>query len=558
MVAVSVFYDVGMRNEPEGRTGFAHLFEHMMFQGSANVPKMEHARLVQAAGGTFNGSTHQDYTNYYEALPAEALERALFLEADRMAAPAITEENLRNQIDVVKEEIRVNVLNRPYGAFPWLQLPQIAFDSFANTHDGYGSFVDLESSTVDDATDFFSRYYAPGNAVLCIGGDLDVAETERLIQRWFGPVAARPVPPDPADRRADAHRGRRRSSRTPSPRAGRRPRLAGARPDRRLRPLPRHRAAGRAAQRGRRLPPGAPAGPRRPDRDRAEQLRRPVRRPVRRPRRDAAHHPGAPPRRRAGGAGCSPRCTRRWRGSPPTASAPTSWPACRPAPRRSCCGRPTPCWAARWASPPPRSSTAVPSWPASCRPAGRGHPRPGAGRRPATWTPTPRGARAARHGRTPMTAVLDLSLVPPLGEPRPQPVPEAQRDDAAQRPPRGRRAAARRAADRAAPAGALRGGDAAAAARSPRPRCCPARSCWDGDARPDRHRRAAAEPRRRAVGVHRPRPAALRHHAAAGGLEPVLGLLAELLTDATYPTTGSRASGTAWPSGSPSPAPSRA
>jgi predicted Zn-dependent peptidase len=194
VVAVSVFYDVGMRNEPEGRTGFAHLFEHLMFQGSANVPKMEHARLVQAAGGTFNGSTHQDYTNYFQALPAEALERALFLEADRMAAPAITEENLRNQIDVVKEEIRVNVLNRPYGAFPWLQLPQVAFDSFANTHDGYGSFVDLESSTVADATDFFSRYYAPGNAVLCIGGDLDVAETEKLVERWFGPVAARLVP----------------------------------------------------------------------------------------------------------------------------------------------------------------------------------------------------------------------------------------------------------------------------------------------------------------------------------------------------------------------------
>ncbi|MGY1711143.1 M16 family metallopeptidase [Geodermatophilus sp. SYSU D00758] len=198
VVAVTVSYDVGMRNEPEGRTGFAHLFEHMMFQGSAHVPKMEHARLVQAAGGTFNGSTHQDYTNYYEALPAEALERALFLEADRMAAPAITPENLRNQIDVVKEEIRVNVLNRPYGAFPWLQLPQIAFDSFANTHDGYGSFVDLESSTVDDALDFFHRYYAPGNAVLCLGGDLDVAETERLVRRWFGPIEGRDVPPTAA------------------------------------------------------------------------------------------------------------------------------------------------------------------------------------------------------------------------------------------------------------------------------------------------------------------------------------------------------------------------
>src|SRR3712207_8410557 len=95
-----------MRNEPQGRTGFAHLFEHLMFQGSANVPKMEHARLVQAAGGTFNGSTHQDYTNYYEALPAEALERALFLEADRMAAPAITEENLRNRSEEHTSELQ--------------------------------------------------------------------------------------------------------------------------------------------------------------------------------------------------------------------------------------------------------------------------------------------------------------------------------------------------------------------------------------------------------------------------------------------------------------------
>jgi zinc protease len=239
VVAVSVFYDVGMRSEPPGRTGFAHLFEHMMFQGSAHVPKMEHARLVQAAGGTFNGSTHQDYTNYFEALPSEALERAIFLEADRMAAPAITEENLRNQIDVVKEEIRVNVLNRPYGAFPWLQLPSIAFESFANTHDGYGSFVDLESSTVEDATDFFSRYYAPSNAVLCIGGDLDVAETEQLVRRWFDPVPARPAPPAPV-------------TGEPSPTSQRRSghRLAGARPGRRPGHLPGHGAADRVAQRG--------------------------------------------------------------------------------------------------------------------------------------------------------------------------------------------------------------------------------------------------------------------------------------------------------------------
>jgi len=197
VVGVSVHYDVGFRSEPEGRTGFAHLFEHLMFQGSESLEKLAHFRHVQSSGGTFNGSTHPDYTDYYQVLPSAALERALFLEADRMRAPKITEENLRNQIDVVKEEIRVNVLNRPYGAFPWLQLPQIAFESFANTHDGYGSFVDLESSTVADATDFFSRYYAPGNAVLCVGGDLDVAETEKLVERWFGGVPARDVPATP-------------------------------------------------------------------------------------------------------------------------------------------------------------------------------------------------------------------------------------------------------------------------------------------------------------------------------------------------------------------------
>jgi hypothetical protein len=269
VVAVTVSYDVGMRNEPQGRTGFAHLFEHLMFQGSANVPKMEHARLVQAAGGTFNGSTHQDYTNYYEALPSEALERALFLEADRMAAPAITEENLRNQIDVVKEEIRVNVLNRPYGAFPWLQLPQIAFESFANTHDGYGSFVDLESSTGRRRRGLLLPLLRAGQRVLCIGGDLDVGETERWCAAGSARSAAREVPPTPppASRRRPTGPLRRRRGRA-GPGARRGPRLAGARPGRRPRHLPRHRAAGRAAQRGRRLPAGAPAGARRPPRRR--------------------------------------------------------------------------------------------------------------------------------------------------------------------------------------------------------------------------------------------------------------------------------------------------
>ncbi|MEU5548742.1 pitrilysin family protein [Micromonospora sp. NPDC047793] len=197
VIGVAVVYDVGIRSEPEGRTGFAHLFEHLMFQGSENLEKLAHFRHVQGAGGTFNGSTHLDYTDYYETLPSNALERALFLEADRMRGPRLTEENLRNQVDVVKEEIRVNVLNRPYGGFPWLTLPPVMFDTFPNAHDGYGSFDDLESATVADAADFFRRYYASGNAVLAVSGDIDTAEAVELIERHFGDVPARPAPARP-------------------------------------------------------------------------------------------------------------------------------------------------------------------------------------------------------------------------------------------------------------------------------------------------------------------------------------------------------------------------
>ena len=197
VVAVAVYYDVGIRSEPAGRTGFAHLFEHLMFQGSASLSKMEHVKYVQSSGGTLNGSTRLDYTNYYEALPSHALERALFLEADRMRSPAVTEENLANQIAVVKEEIRVNVLNQPYGGFPWLSLPPVLFETFPNAHNGYGGFEDLESATVGDASDFFDRYYAPGNAVLAIGGDLDVDGTMALVHKHFGDVPRRAVPPRP-------------------------------------------------------------------------------------------------------------------------------------------------------------------------------------------------------------------------------------------------------------------------------------------------------------------------------------------------------------------------
>ncbi|MEV0087216.1 M16 family metallopeptidase [Saccharopolyspora sp. NPDC003752] len=198
VVGVSVHYDVGFRSEPEGRTGFAHLFEHLMFQGSESLEKLAHFRHVQGSGGTFNGSTHQDYTDYYQVLPSAALERALFLEADRMRAPKITEENLRNQVDVVKEEIRLNVLNRPYGGFPWILLPPVLYSTFANAHNGYGDFTDLEQATVDDCAAFFDTYYAPGNAVLTVSGDLDVERTIDLINKHFGDVPARDVAPRPS------------------------------------------------------------------------------------------------------------------------------------------------------------------------------------------------------------------------------------------------------------------------------------------------------------------------------------------------------------------------
>ncbi|MDI2030047.1 pitrilysin family protein [Saccharopolyspora sp. TS4A08] len=198
VVGVSVHYDVGFRSEPEGRTGFAHLFEHLMFQGSESLEKLAHFRHVQGSGGTFNGSTHQDYTDYFQVLPSAALERALFLEADRMRAPKLTEENLANQVDVVKEEIRLNVLNRPYGGFPWILLPPVLYSTFANAHNGYGDFTDLEQATVDDCAAFFDTFYSPGNAVLTVAGDLDVDRTIKLIEKHFGDVPARGVPQRPS------------------------------------------------------------------------------------------------------------------------------------------------------------------------------------------------------------------------------------------------------------------------------------------------------------------------------------------------------------------------
>ncbi|MFO7193386.1 MAG: pitrilysin family protein [Thermocrispum agreste] len=198
VVAVSVHYDVGFRSEPEGRTGFAHLFEHLMFQGSESLEKLAHFRHVQGSGGIFNGSTHPDYTDYYEVLPSAALERALFLEADRMRAPKLTAENLANQIDVVKEEIRLNVLNRPYGGFPWIWLPPVLYETFPNAHNGYGDFVDLEQATLDDCAEFFDTYYAPSNAVLTVAGDFEASHAKDLVVKHFGDVPARPRPERPS------------------------------------------------------------------------------------------------------------------------------------------------------------------------------------------------------------------------------------------------------------------------------------------------------------------------------------------------------------------------
>ena len=198
VVGVAVHVDVGFRSEPEGRTGFAHLFEHLMFQGSESLEKLAHFRHVQGSGGVFNGSTHQDYTDYFEVLPAAALERALFLEADRLRAPKLTEENLRNQVDVVKEEIRLNVLNRPYGGFPWILLPPVLYDTFPNAHNGYGDFSELEQASLYDAAAFFDTYYAPGNAQVTVAGALDVDEALALVEKHFGDIPARPTPERPS------------------------------------------------------------------------------------------------------------------------------------------------------------------------------------------------------------------------------------------------------------------------------------------------------------------------------------------------------------------------
>jgi zinc protease len=191
---VEVMYNIGFRSEPKGRTGFAHLFEHMMFQGSANVKKMEHVAIMQQAGGVVNGSTRFDYTNYFQVLPSNALEVALWLEADRMRSLDVSAENLKNQQNVVSEEVRVNVLNQPHGGFEWLDIWQRANVNWANAHNFYGDLADLEAATLEDVQNFFKTYYAPNNAVLVVVGDVTVADVRRLAEKHFGGIPRQTLP----------------------------------------------------------------------------------------------------------------------------------------------------------------------------------------------------------------------------------------------------------------------------------------------------------------------------------------------------------------------------
>lgn len=197
-VTVAVYYNIGFRIEPKNRTGFAHLFEHMMFQGSANLGKMEFIKLVQQNGGILNGSTRFDFTNYFEVMPAHKLETALWAEADRMKGLEITQDNLTNQQGVVKNEVKVNVLNQPYGGFPWLDMPQFANENWYNAHNFYGDLADLDSAKLEDVDSFFKTYYSPNNAVLVVVGDFETADAKKWISQYFEsiPTATLPAKPD--------------------------------------------------------------------------------------------------------------------------------------------------------------------------------------------------------------------------------------------------------------------------------------------------------------------------------------------------------------------------
>ena len=201
VVAVNVWYHVGSANEVPGKTGFAHLFEHLMFQGSGHVAKSEHMALVQAAGGTMNGTTFLDRTNYFETVPSHQLELALWLEADRMGTllDALNQDNLDNQRDVVKNEKRSSYDNRPYG--DWFHRLQAAVYPAGHpySHPTIGSMADLDAASREDVARFFRTYYAPNNAVLAVVGDVNAKQVRTWVDRYFGPIGSNPGIPAPVD-----------------------------------------------------------------------------------------------------------------------------------------------------------------------------------------------------------------------------------------------------------------------------------------------------------------------------------------------------------------------
>jgi zinc protease len=204
---IAVTYNVGSRNERPGRTGFAHLFEHMMFEGSENVGKGEHFILVFNNGGDMNGTTNEDRTNYFEALPKNQLDLALFLESDRMRSLAVNQSNLDNQRNAVQEERRLGVDNQPYG-HAYLDIDNLAYDNFAYKHSTIGEMADLDAASLADVKEFFRIYYAPNNAVLTLVGDLDPATTLEKVQKYFGSIPSQPAPP-PVDMTEPPHYGER-------------------------------------------------------------------------------------------------------------------------------------------------------------------------------------------------------------------------------------------------------------------------------------------------------------------------------------------------------------
>lgn len=210
VVAVNLWYNVGSRNERAGRTGFAHLFEHMMFQGSANVPEMAHFAMIEQAGGSLNGSTWLDRTNYYETLPAHYLELGLWLESDRLGwlLPAMTQEKLDNQRDVVKNERRWRVDNQPYGDWDERLQAMVYPPDHPYHHSVIGSMADLDAASLEDVEQFFRTYYAPNNAVLSVVGDFDPAQARALIEKYFGDIPrGAPIPVIPGRTEIPVHMG---------------------------------------------------------------------------------------------------------------------------------------------------------------------------------------------------------------------------------------------------------------------------------------------------------------------------------------------------------------